>query len=454
MEEKQFTIDKTHLTREYREKLENERRMREYTDNVEKILDSHHSEMRSAEPKNDSDIKKPIDEVAEKTHMKAVNLSQYSDGNRASRAHKKAKTELDKIKKRSKVTYIITNVALSLILVISTVLFVGTSVLGKAILKNNQIDSAENGNFESLLTSANENVTYFLICGVDLSESLTDVIMVACYDLANNKINILQIPRDTYVGSDYKSGKINSVYESARDGESRIKSLIRCINSKFGLPIDHYATVTIQGTEKIIDIAGGVDINLDRPFTLVDDTGSHDVKKYFEAGDNHFDGQWGTAFIRHRASYDAGDTARVRAQRKFYAAFMKKMISLDFGKITSIVTQCADQVSTDLTLGQMLGYAQKFKNLKMTDVSIVTVPGEADEFTPDTGYASYFSVHKSELCKLLNDQFRPYETNALTVDDLDLTELTDTNSSDYDQILSGGTLDDFDTEKISSNSSD
>ena len=45
MEEKQFTIDKTHLTREYREKLENERRMREYTDNVEKILDSHHSEM-------------------------------------------------------------------------------------------------------------------------------------------------------------------------------------------------------------------------------------------------------------------------------------------------------------------------------------------------------------------------------------------------------------------------
>lgn len=376
---------------------------------------------------------------------RTVDLSAYGS-TRTKRVHERTMSKLEKSKRRSKILYIVANVVLSILLVVSSVTFTGISLLNSQMLKSNQIDAEEQGDFADLITSQNPNVAYFLVCGVDLSESLTDIIMVVCYDLANNKVNVLQIPRDSYMGTDYNSGKLNAVYGSAKKGESRIKALIRCINKRFGLPIDHYATVTIKGTEKIIDIAGGVEMKLDRAFRLVDDTGEHDVSKYFEAGDVTFDGQWGTAFIRHRASYDAGDTARVRAQRKFYAAFMKKMIALDFGQITSIITQCASEISSDLELGQMLGYAQKMKDLKLSDVNIVTVPGEADEFYAPTGYASYFSIHVNEYCKLINDQFRPYETEALTPDDLDIPELAENHSDDYSWITSGGTLDDFDTE--------
>ena len=126
--------------------------------------------------------------------------------------------------KKSRKHLIITNVLLSILLVISTISFTATALLESKILKNNDIDSQEEaGKFEDIVVSPNENVSYFLVCGVDLSENLTDIIMVVCYDTANNEASILQIPRDTFVG-DVPSGKINAVYGNPREGESKIKA--------------------------------------------------------------------------------------------------------------------------------------------------------------------------------------------------------------------------------------
>ena len=50
-----------------------------------------------------------------------------------------------------------------------------------------------------------------LVCGVDNSKRLTDVIIVARVDMQNNCINMLQIPRDTYIGEGYATGKLNAV---------------------------------------------------------------------------------------------------------------------------------------------------------------------------------------------------------------------------------------------------
>lgn len=363
-----------------------------------------------------------------------------------------------KRKKKTNVRLLVANIILSVVLVFSSVMFVGASVLNSQMLLNNDIDSEEGEGFKNVVVSPNENVVYFLVCGVDLSENLTDIIMVVCYDLANNNANILQIPRDTYVGRDrdgvekyYPTGKINEIYGKPYDGESKIKALMRCINDRLGLPIDHYATVTVKGTEKIIDIVGGVDITLDRTYNLVDDTTSPQQKKTFEAGEVHFDGQWGTAFVRHRASYDQGDLGRQKAQRSFYAAFMKKLISLDFGQITNIVTQCAKEVSTDLTIGQMLGYAQKIKDLSLSDVNIMSVPGQSpsiSEARANVGLAySYYSIHKEQYVKMINDCFRPYDETALSVDDISVPQIHSYYDTGYDDFLEGGDLGNFDTEK-------
>jgi len=80
-----------------------------------------------------------------------------------------------------------------------------------------------------------ENVYTFLATGTDFSGNLTDVIMVAKFDTGKGKIDILQIPRDTYVQlsgklkiddnghispDNFKSGygtKINSVFVTGKN---------------------------------------------------------------------------------------------------------------------------------------------------------------------------------------------------------------------------------------------
>ena len=71
-------------------------------------------------------------------------------------------------------------------------------VMGVGIFNNNGVD-------DEMLepVSVESGKVNVLICGVDKSESLTDTIMVASYNIDTNEVNILSIPRDTrmYIGS-------------------------------------------------------------------------------------------------------------------------------------------------------------------------------------------------------------------------------------------------------------
>lgn len=346
--------------------------------------------------------------------------------------------------KRKRIKLIFTNIFLSLVLIVSSLVFAGTSLLDSRIIDHGGINQDEKGEFADIIGSSDKDVSYFLICGVDLSESLTDVIMVGCYDLENNQLNILQIPRDTYVGREYSStGKINAVFGSAKKGESKIKALMRCINNEFMLPIDHYVTVTIEGTEQIIDAVGGVEVNLERSFKLVDDTGSRDVSKRFGPGKVLFDGQWGTAFIRHRNSYVQGDIGRVKAQRSFYASFAKKMTELSFNKITGILTKSFKVMSTDMTLNQILGFAQKAKSMDLDNINIMAVPGQSGDYNVIGYRQSYWSVHKQELVNIINQYFMPYEEKLFTVNDLGISELHQRYSPDYNDFLNGNSFEGY-----------
>ncbi|MBQ2676029.1 MAG: LCP family protein [Clostridia bacterium] len=349
-------------------------------------------------------------------------------------------------KKKRNVKLIVTNVLLSILFAFSTIATVGMSLVDSDLLKKNEIDQKEEGTFEDLVVSTHENVSYFLIVGTDLSQNLTDIIMVACYDLDNNSMNILQIPRDTFIGIDTPTAKVNAVYGNPRKGESKIKALIRCINYKFGLPIDHYVTVTIPGFRKIIDAMGGVEMYLDRKYTVEDsrpmDKGGSAVNITIGPGNVILKGYEAEGFVRHRNSYAKGDMGRVEAQRRFYAALAKKMTSISFSQVTEILTTGINEISTDLTLGQLLGYAEKAHKLDLSQVNIMAVPGQAGTYKPQGGYSrSYYSVHKQQLADMLNDYFRPYEDTVITVDELGIEEIH--NREQQNHIEDGGSLDEF-----------
>ncbi|MGI5889170.1 MAG: hypothetical protein ACOX6J_07345, partial [Oscillospiraceae bacterium] len=104
----------------------------------------------------------------------------------------------------------------ALIIVLCVVLLLGAGVL--VLLKSKPMSSSETQlddtfNAPDYLQGKQLNL---LIAGVDWDETrtdkLTDVIIVANIDLEAGKINMLQIPRDTYVGEIVYTGKINALY--------------------------------------------------------------------------------------------------------------------------------------------------------------------------------------------------------------------------------------------------
>ena len=330
-------------------------------------------------------------------------------------------------KKKKRVGLIVTNVVTSIVLVLSILTMSGMVMLNMRFQDQSMGEVDDGGIVESLtgiVKSTNENVTYFLILGTDEQNTLTDVIMVGCFDHGNSNLNILQIPRDTYIGSDIPSGKVNAVYGNASKGQSKIEFLIKRINDYFGLPIDHYVLVQLSAFRNVVDAVGGVDIDLPNALEVSDSA----TYEFYTIGPGltHLDGRQAEGFVRNRSGpgYASGDMARVEAQRRFYAAFAQKVMNMGLASMVKIVTSCYDQFKTDMSVGQMLGYAKELRQVSMDSINIYAVPGQAGYYTPPgmRQNLSYYSIHKDDYVDLINEHFLPYD-DPISESDLKIDEL-------------------------------
>ncbi|MFJ4921367.1 LCP family protein [Streptomyces sp. NPDC088725] len=110
--------------------------------------------------------------------------------------------------------------------------------------------------------------------------------------------------------------KLNAAY--AEDGPAL---LVRTIEARTGLRIDHYVEIGFAGFANIVDAIGGVDMNLPKGFK--DKYSGAD----FQAGEQTLDGQQALAFVRTRHAFAASDLERTKNQQKFIAALASQTAS-------------------------------------------------------------------------------------------------------------------------------
>ncbi len=243
-----------------------------------------------------------------------------------------------------------------------------------------------------------DEVVNFLLCGLDESQTLTDVIMVASLDTAQKTVNVFQIPRDTYVGiSRYPTGKINAVYGNANKGQTPIGALIDEVQYTFELHIDHYATVNLQGLRQIVDSMGGVTVDIPQNIYF---TSSKVLKK----GEQLLDGQKAEWFVRYRAGYVDGDIGRMRAQGLFLKACAQTALSMSRTKMLTVLTQNYTSITTDLTLAQVMEYYSMVKEIDIDSVEFYLPEGSG---VTHQSYSVY-ALNKQKTADLLNEHFRPY----------------------------------------------
>jgi LCP family protein required for cell wall assembly len=177
-----------------------------------------------------------------------------------------------------------------------------------------------------------QDVYTFLLCGTDDGNGGTDTIMVAAYDVKNQKMNVMSIPRDTMVNVSWSTKKINSSYNAG--GISR---LAQEAGNLIGFPLDFYIKVDLKGFVQLIDALGGVEFEV--PYNMNYDDPAQNLSIHVKKGMQHLNGADAVGVVRWRKNndgtgYSSGDIGRIQTQQAFLKAVGKKC--LNFGNITKV----------------------------------------------------------------------------------------------------------------------
>ncbi len=332
---------------------------------------------------------------------------------------------------------------LSLVLLVTGGIYFGDYLLNKPIKEDETVlDTSrdESGKTDEALKGKQVNI---LLVGIDSGTgrgtNLTDVIMVVNLNLSDKKINILQIPRDTYVGYDSVwTGKMNGVYPAGSKNAygNGINGMMNCISDKFKIPLDYYATVNLDGFRDIVQAMGGVKINLPKALDLKVDK----VWYHFPAGQQTLTPKQAEVFVRERNSRGS-DIGRVKqGQRVFMAAMMKQLMGMSKTELLKLAPTVYEHLRTDLSLATALTFLDPVLQVKTSDIVMDMVPGEP-YYDRNSGQSLY-SVHTGELVEIVNKRMRanmePITEADLGIDELqNSTNAFDDGDANLDEVLGG-----------------
>lgn len=256
----------------------------------------------------------------------------------------------------------------------------------------------------------------FLILGKDQVALNTDVIMLMNFNVSTKKMTIMQIPRDTYVLINHYGFKLNSVYghyynEAAANnkkdpekyGADQLRQLLQ---DKLCLKIHYYVTVNLEGFRNIVDILGGIEIDIPADMTYYDE--SQGLTINLRKGKQTLDGKGAEGFVRFRSGYVQADIGRMDAQKIFMSALLKKVTEeLDVVTVVKLAGEVFKNIDTDVGVDDMAYFAKHLLKFDMSDMRFLSAPGYSP--MPPEGYVWYYVINREGTRGLINKYYNIYD---------------------------------------------
>lgn len=272
----------------------------------------------------------------------------------------------------------------------------------------------------------------------------TDTMLLASYDITNQKATVMSIPRDTMVNVPWDIKRINSVYNYYGGGEKGIKALYKEISQLVGFEPDYQVIVEWEAVGKIVDAMGGVYFDVPRDMNYEDpyqDLSIHQTKGYrLLSGDDAMQ------VLRYRhdnrkngkmLGYPDGDLGRIKTQQGLLKAMIEQLMSLkNITKVNEFIKVFNENVETDLSFQNMLWFAKQAflgnssgAKLDTAQVNFVTMPNKNVSCYSRTvgNMQSYVTPIASELLELVNSELSPF-VEPSTMSDLDIMSVNSDGS--------------------------
>ena len=253
-----------------------------------------------------------------------------------------------------------------------------------------------------------------LVIGLDNDGARTDTIIVATYDLDNNNVKLLSIPRDTrmYVGGNYQ--KINCAYAVSKNGKKNgVNGTIEAVTRLTAIPINYYVEFTFETFREAVDALGGVDFDV--PQNMNYDDPAQNLHIHLKKGFQHLDGDKAEQLVRFR-KYPMGDIDRLAVQQKFIKALSEQKLNASMiGKLPDLFKVLQKDVKTNFKLSDITKYAMNLMDLSSENITAYALPGEPDSVSYG---ASYWIADMTKLKTLIEETFG-YDASKITIHSAD-----------------------------------
>lgn len=253
------------------------------------------------------------------------------------------------------------------------------------------------GEYNVLLLGIDSRTDRGLQAEIEAKSFRTDTIILASLDIKSKKARLISIPRDTRVKIKGNFNKINAAF--VYGGIDLAKSTVEDF---MGVEIDRTMIVDFQSLVKLVDLLGGVKIDVpSRMYRPVDDID-------LEPGLQLLDGNNALAYSRYRGTA-GGDIDRAARQQEVIQALLKEIISVKgVSMIPSLYKTMEENMVTDIPLREIMTLGKLAPNILKNGLDTMVVPG----YNIMVGGVSYWQVDEKAFTQAIDPDgslgFKPH----------------------------------------------
>lgn len=231
------------------------------------------------------------------------------------------------------------------------------------------------GEQEGSVIEASDNIVNILLIGQDArpgeGRSRSDSMILVTFNKTTKTITMTSFLRDLYVKiPGYSDNKMNATYILGG-----MDLLNETLEQNFGVQVDGNVEVNFSRFAEIIDLLGGVDMELrsDEAAYINTLTGRY----VLGSGMQHLDGDQALQYSRIRALDADSDFSRTNRQRKVISALIEKFRNTKLTTLMGLMDDLLPMITTDLSNTEILELAKELFPM-LADCTIVSQRIPAD----------------------------------------------------------------------------
>lgn len=279
------------------------------------------------------------------------------------------------------------------------------------------VDGREITYYNGTAYAKKEDLETVLLLGVDKFEGETpegylnnqqaDFLLLLVMDKQNETCTPIQLNRDTMTqirilgvtgepaGTTTGQLALAHTYGSGEE-DSCENTALAVSNLLYGMEIDHYVSLTMDGVALLNDLVGGVTVEVLDDFSGIDDS-------LMQGEIVTLKGQQALTYVRSRGGMeDSSNLHRMERQRQYLAALqqqLKAAVRQEDGFTLDALLQLNEYMVSDCTVDQLSDLGDSLAAYQVSD--ILTTPGDAQEGEEFIE----FTVDEAALQQLVMDVF-------------------------------------------------